>query len=76
MIYGEVFDPEKAAAQQTARSQHFTRGNKLEPVEKTFGWDDDELDAPIDPEDVRRKIGRRAEGVPQFGILRKRNKGS
>jgi hypothetical protein len=76
LIFGRVFDPEKAAAELTARSNHVTRGNKLVVTEDSFGWDDDELDAPIEPEDVRRKVGSRTDGVPQFGILRKWKKDS
>lgn len=74
LIYGEVFDPEKAAAQRSARTSQTSPKHRIVPADDSFGWDDEELDAPIDPEHVRRKIGSRTDGVPQFGIFRKRKK--
>ena len=73
LVYGDVFDPEEAAAKQAGVRNHITRPVKA-AAESSFGWDDDDLDEPIGPDAVRRRLGSRAEGVPQARILRKRPK--
>lgn len=37
-----------------------------------FGWDDEELDRPLDPDELRRRVGRRTDGIPQSAIFRRR----
>jgi hypothetical protein len=74
LIYGAVFDPEEAAAKQANTRNQIMRPVKVVPPEDSFGWDDDELDAPIDPEDVRRKFGSRISGVSHFGGMKRKPK--
>lgn len=74
LIYGDVFDPEEAAAKHASARNMISRSVKAVETEESFGWDDDELDAPIDPEHVRRKYGSRSEGVPQFAVFKRKNR--
>ncbi len=75
LIYGAVFDPEARAAEfKQSERERISSGNHRAVVDEaapSFSWDDDALDAPIDPEDVRRRLGSRAVGVPQAAIMRR-----
>ena len=73
LVYGDVFDPEEAAKQANIRN-HISRPVRAVQPEASFGWDDDDLDAPIDPEDIRRKYGSRAEGTPPKSLKKRPKK--
>lgn len=75
-IYGAVFDPEERAKElsRTSAERSASAIASASTESASFGWDDHELDAPIDPTEVRRRLGKRADGVPQFGIIRRPGK--
>lgn len=78
LIYGGVFDPDAQARAITEREKERLASGSYRAVGfdeegGAFSWDDEALDAPIDPDDVRRRVGTRTDGVPQFAVLRRVN---
>lgn len=78
LIYGGVFDPDAQARAMSEREKERLASGSYRAVgfeddDGAFSWDDEALDAPIDPDDVRRRVGTRTDGVPQFAVLRRVN---
>ncbi|MCB9507579.1 MAG: hypothetical protein H6700_07825 [Myxococcales bacterium] len=73
-IYGAVFDPEARAAElaRDPRTQLSGSQRAVSSTSPRFGWDDEELDRPLDPDELRRRVGRRTDGIPQSAIFRRR----